>query len=90
MGTNEGAVLAAAPLNGIDIVSHQNRKGKRTEAVIGLKKMGRPKTDKPKEIKYSIRTDEETERRLMAYCAKKGISKGEAYRKGIELLLEKE
>ena len=55
-----------------------------------LKKMGRPKTDKPKEIKYSIRTDEETERRLIAYCAKKGISKGEAYRKGIELLLEKE
>lgn len=56
----------------------------------GLKKMGRPKADKPKEIKYSIRTDEETERRLLEYCAQKGISKGEAYRKGIELLLEKE
>lgn len=58
--------------------------------MIVLKKMGRPKSDKPKEIKYSIRTDEETERKLIAYCAKKGIKKGEAYRRGIELLLEKE
>lgn len=55
-----------------------------------MKKMGRPKADKPKEIKYSIRTDAETESRLEKYCAKKGISKGEAYRKGIELLLKKE
>ncbi len=90
METNEGAVLAAAPLNGIIILSHQDQKGKRTEVLLGLKKMGRPKTDKPKEIKYSIRTDEETERKLIAYCTKKGITKGEAYRKGIELLLEKE
>lgn len=52
-----------------------------------MKKMGRPKAEKPKEIKYSIRTDAETERRLEAYCAAQGISKGEAYRKGIELLL---
>lgn len=55
--------------------------------MIQLKKMGRPKAEKPKEIKYSIRTDAETERRLEAYCAAQGISKGEAYRKGIELLL---
>lgn len=53
-----------------------------------MKKMGRPKAEKPKEIKYSIRTDAETERRLEQYCAAKGISKGEAYRKGIELLLK--
>lgn len=52
--------------------------------------MGRPKADKPKEIKYSIRTDVETERRLEAYCIAHGISKGEAYRKGILLLIEQE
>lgn len=52
-----------------------------------MKKMGRPKAENPKEIKYSIRTDEATERRLKAYCEAMGISKGEAYRKGIELLL---
>lgn len=62
-------------------------RGRRSDTV---KKMGRPKADKPKEIKYSIRTDAETESRLEKYCAEKGISKGEAYRKGIELLLKKE
>lgn len=55
-----------------------------------MKKMGRPKADKPKEIKYSIRTDVETERRLEAYCIARGISKGEAYRKGINMLLEQD
>lgn len=58
--------------------------------MVDLKKMGRPKTDKPKEIKYSIRTDEETERKIVAYCKAHGISKGEAYRKGILLLIEQE
>jgi hypothetical protein len=53
-----------------------------------LKKMGRPKADKPKEIKYSIRTDEETENKLLRYCEAEGITKGEAYRRGIELLLK--
>lgn len=53
-----------------------------------MKKMGRPKAEKPKEIKYSIRTDAETEARLERYCAKEGVTKGEAYRKGIELLLK--
>nr|UVN00467.1 MAG: transcriptional regulator, RHH-like [Bacteriophage sp.]DAY52143.1 MAG TPA: Alginate and motility regulator [Caudoviricetes sp.] len=54
----------------------------------GLKKMGRPKAEKPKEIKYSIRTDEETESKLLRYCEEEGITKGEAYRRGIELLLK--
>lgn len=55
-----------------------------------MKKMGRPKVEKPKEIKYSIRTDAETENRLTRYCEAKGISKGEAYRKGINLLMEQD
>lgn len=54
------------------------------------KKMGRPKTDKPKSINYTIRTDAETEQRLQEYCARNGISRGEAYRKGLELLFSEE
>ena len=52
-------------------------------------KTGRPKAEKPKDIRYSIRLDEETEQRLQKYCEENGITKGEAIRKGIHLLLEK-
>jgi predicted DNA-binding protein len=48
---------------------------------------GRPKVENAKEIKYSIRLDAETEFKLKAYCEKNGITKGEAIRKGIHLLL---
>ncbi len=50
---------------------------------------GRPKVDNPKNVKYSIRLDIDTEEKLNTYCAEHGISKGEAIRKGIQLLLEK-
>ena len=50
---------------------------------------GRPKTDKPKDIKYSIRLDLETETKLNNYCKEHGITKGEAIRQGIHLLLQK-
>jgi len=50
-------------------------------------KTGRPKVDKPKEIRYSIRLDLETEARLKAYCTEHNIKRGEAIRKGIHLLL---
>lgn len=49
---------------------------------------GRPKAEKPKDIRYSIRLDAETEQRLAEYCVKFGITKGEAIRRGIHLLLE--
>lgn len=49
---------------------------------------GRPKVDNPKAIKYSIRLDVETEKALKEYCEKNNITKGEAIRKGIELLLK--
>lgn len=48
---------------------------------------GRPKVEKPKDIKYSIRLDEETENKLQSYCEKNTITKGEAIRQGINLLL---
>lgn len=52
-----------------------------------MPRTGRPKKDNPKSIKYSIRLDELTENRLVSYCVKWGITKGEAIRRGIELLL---
>jgi predicted DNA-binding protein len=48
---------------------------------------GRPKSAKPKDVKYSIRLDDETEKRLKEYCVESGITKGEAIRRGIHLLL---
>lgn len=48
---------------------------------------GRPKADNPKDIRYSIRIDEETEKKLQDYCIQNGITKGEAIRRGIHLLL---
>lgn len=51
-------------------------------------KMGRPKVDNPKTVKYSIRLDSDTENRLVDYCDKKHITKGEAIRRGINLLID--
>lgn len=50
---------------------------------------GRPKTEKPKTVKYSIRLDEETEKQLQEYCQINGITKGEAFRNGLKLLFSK-
>ncbi|MBQ8515284.1 MAG: ribbon-helix-helix protein, CopG family [Ruminococcus sp.] len=50
-------------------------------------KMGRPKAENPKDIRFSIRLDAETEKRLQEYCKEHGIAKGEAIRRGIHLLL---
>lgn len=48
---------------------------------------GRPKVEKPKNVRYSIRLDKETELKLSKYCEETGISKGEAIRRGVHLLL---
>lgn len=48
---------------------------------------GRPKADKPKDIRYSVRLDTETEEKLQKYCNEHNITKGEAIRQGIHLLL---
>ncbi len=53
-------------------------------------KMGRPKVENPIGIKLSIRLDAEMEKKLNAYCQKHKISKGEAIRKGLHLLLDEE
>lgn len=51
--------------------------------------VGRPKAENPKQSRFSIRLDAETERKLEEYCKKHNVSKGEAIRRGIHLLLEK-
>ena len=51
---------------------------------------GRPKAENPKCVNYSIRLDVGTEQRLRAYCEKHNITRGEAIRRGIELLLGEE
>lgn len=51
-------------------------------------KTGRPKTENPINIRTSVRLDSETDKKLIAYCKSKGITKGEAIRKGIHLLLD--
>lgn len=48
---------------------------------------GRPKAENPKVSRFSIRLDKETETRLKEYCDKNSITKGEAIRQGIYLLL---
>lgn len=51
---------------------------------------GRPKVDEPKDIRFSIRIDEDTNNKLDVYCREEGITKAEAIRKGIHLLLKQE
>lgn len=51
---------------------------------------GRPKADKPKSVNYSIRLDVDTENKLKEYCLKHNITKGEAIRQGIHLLIKSE
>ncbi len=49
---------------------------------------GRPKLENPKHIRYSIRLDEKTETNLKKYSEMHGITKVEAIRQGIALILE--
>lgn len=48
---------------------------------------GRPKVDTPKGVRFSIRIDEKTDKKLDVYCEAHGITKAEAIRKGIRMVL---
>ena len=48
---------------------------------------GRPKSDNPKTVRYSVCLDLKTEQKLVKYCTQHEITKGEAIRNGINLLL---
>lgn len=52
------------------------------------KKLGRP-TDSLKVHDIKVRVDTETHKSLLDYCEKHGITKAEAVRQGIHLLLQK-
>lgn len=51
---------------------------------------GRPKLDDPKVYRTSVNLDKETLTKLNAYCKAHGVTKGEAIRRGIHLLLDNE
>jgi len=48
---------------------------------------GRPRVDNPINKRFSVCLDEQTLKSLEAYCREHGITKGEAIRKGVHLLL---
>ncbi len=49
---------------------------------------GRPRAENPKDVRYSIRLDIDTEEKLKEYCKNHEITRGEAIRRGIHLLLK--
>lgn len=49
---------------------------------------GRPKALNPKDIDVKVRFDKELHEKLMKYCEEHNISRTEAIRQGIHLLLE--
>ena len=51
-------------------------------------KVEKQKVEKPKIIRYSVRLDIEIEEKLKQYCKNNRITKGEAIRQGLDLLLE--
>ena len=53
-----------------------------------MAKMGRPKTDNPKEWRLCIRFTEEEYRRLRECASEEGLSMAEAVRKGVNFFVE--
>lgn len=51
---------------------------------------GRPKVEKPKQNDVKVRMDDETKVKLDRYCMTHGITRAEAIRCGIHLLLAQE
>lgn len=51
-------------------------------------KTGRPKVDNPKNIDVKVRFDEETNGKLLKYCKEHNITRTEAIRQGVHLLLK--
>lgn len=50
---------------------------------------GRPKSDNPKNIDVKVRFDEELHNKLLEYCEQHNITRTEAIRLGVHLLLSK-
>ena len=50
---------------------------------------GRPKSENPKNNDVKVRLDDKTRQELLEYCKVHNLTKAEAIRKGIHLLLAK-
>lgn len=48
---------------------------------------GRPKVDNPKNIDIKVRIDKTTNEQLLKYCQENKISRAEAIRQGIHLII---
>ena len=51
---------------------------------------GRPKSKNPKNVDVKVRFDEESNNRLLQYCKEHEITKTEAIRKAVDLLIRNE
>lgn len=51
-------------------------------------KVGRPKTENPLNVDLKVRLDDETNKKLITYCTEHDITRAEAIRQGIHLLLK--
>ncbi len=51
---------------------------------------GRPKSQNPKNIDVKVRFDEELHNKLMKYCSEHNITRTEAIRNGVHLLLSED
>lgn len=51
---------------------------------------GRPTVGGKKDIDVKVRFDKDTHDKLLSYCDKKGITRTEAIRQAVRLLVEKE
>lgn len=51
---------------------------------------GRPKAEKPKNVDVKVRFDEESHKRLMQYCENHNMTRTEAIRKAVDLLVKSE
>lgn len=51
---------------------------------------GRPKAENPKDIDVKVRFDKVTHEKLMAYCREHDVTRTEAIRKGVQMLLDAE
>lgn len=49
---------------------------------------GRPKSENPLAVDLKVRLDSKTNEKLLVYCEKNNVTRAEAIRKGIHLLLK--
>lgn len=53
-------------------------------------KAGRPKSENPKDVDVKVRFDKELNAKLLQYCQEHEITRTEAIRRGVHLLLSQE